>query len=174
MWMLEKRWTLSRCMGLAQVPFRAPTGTIQQSHRFTSNQLESVCVRAEHSKPIWGVPSLGSLDQTDAAGRFGYDHRTLAGSRQDHNWSKGQDVQPNRRRGGEILLDRQTQRAVKPMTLSLLDQWREERTSVLTADEAGLMEAPPVTLDLLCMVHRLLTGCALGTSSPVWHLGETK
>lgn len=41
---------------------------------------------------------------------------------------------------------------------------------VLTADEAGLMEAPPIALDLLCVVHRLLTGCTLGSSTPVWHL----
>lgn len=40
----------------------------------------------------------------------------------------------------------------------------------LTADEAGLVEAPAVTLDLLSVVHRLLARCALRSSSPVRHL----
>ena len=43
---------------------------------------------------------------------------------------------------------------------------------VLTADEAGLMEAASVALDLLCVVRRLLTGSALGSSAPVWHPGN--
>lgn len=46
------------------------------------------------------------------------------------------------------------------------------RISILTADEAGLVETPAVTLDLLGVVHRLLTGCTLGASSPVWHLSD--
>lgn len=45
-------------------------------------------------------------------------------------------------------------------------------TGLLTADEASLVEAPCITLDLLCMVHCLLTGCTFGSSSPVWHLQE--
>lgn len=42
---------------------------------------------------------------------------------------------------------------------------------MLTADKTGLMETPPVTLDLLCVVHCLFTSGTLGTTSPVWHLG---
>lgn len=49
---------------------------------------------------------------------------------------------------------------------------RKEKTSLLTADETGLMETPPVALYFLGMVHRLLTGCTLGAPSPVWHLGK--
>jgi hypothetical protein len=44
--------------------------------------------------------------------------------------------------------------------------------ALLTADEAGLMEAPSVALDLLCVVRSLLTGRALGSSTPVWHPGN--
>lgn len=36
------------------------------------------------------------------------------------------------------------------------------------------MEAPAVTLDLLGVVHRLLTGRTLGSSPPVWHLFREK
>lgn len=45
---------------------------------------------------------------------------------------------------------------------------------MLTAEEAGLVEAPPVTLDLLCVVHRLLAGRTAGASPPVRHLPRTK
>lgn len=36
------------------------------------------------------------------------------------------------------------------------------------------MEAPAVTLDLLGVVHRLLTGRTFGSSPPVWHLFREK
>lgn len=37
------------------------------------------------------------------------------------------------------------------------------------ADEAGLVKAPPIALDLLCMVNCGLTGRTLGPTTPVWH-----
>lgn len=44
------------------------------------------------------------------------------------------------------------------------------RSRLLTADEAGLVETPAVTLDLLCVVHRLLTRRTLRSSTPRRHL----
>lgn len=45
-----------------------------------------------------------------------------------------------------------------------------DKRKLLTADEAGLVEAPAVTLDLLGVVHRLLAGRTFGSSPPVRHL----
>lgn len=39
----------------------------------------------------------------------------------------------------------------------------------LTAEEARLVKTPPVALDFLGMVHCLLAGTALGSTSPVRH-----
>lgn len=39
----------------------------------------------------------------------------------------------------------------------------------LTAEETGLVEAPPIALDLFRMVNRLFAGSTFCTSAPVWH-----
>lgn len=46
----------------------------------------------------------------------------------------------------------------------------ERESKLLTADEAGLVEAPAVALDLLGVVHRLLTGRTFGSAPQVQHL----
>lgn len=48
----------------------------------------------------------------------------------------------------------------------------EAGSRLLTADEAGLVETPAVTLDLLCVVHRLLTRRTLCSSPPGRHLRD--
>lgn len=39
----------------------------------------------------------------------------------------------------------------------------------LTAEETGLVEAPPIALDLFRVVNGLFAGSTFCTSAPVWH-----
>lgn len=43
----------------------------------------------------------------------------------------------------------------------------------LTAEETGLVETPPIALDLFCVIDCLFTGSAFRSSTPVRHLEDS-